>query len=137
MIRAEAANKSMIEVKEVIARVRKEAEDAMMKVKKGYEQMLRQITTTSDQVADGIILIDGGGILLSANLMWAATHRHDTTDELTGKHLSAFHTKKQNAFVRDFVEEATQRGRLAGPVDRVLSDGTVFCSQAGIGDHNG
>ncbi|MHC4072560.1 MAG: hypothetical protein ACYSWW_05325 [Planctomycetota bacterium] len=33
MIRAEAANGSMIEVKEVIARVRKEAEDAMMKVK--------------------------------------------------------------------------------------------------------
>ena len=127
----------MIEVKEVIARVGKEAEDAMMKVKMGYEQMQQQITTTSDQAADGIVLIDGGGILLFANLMWAATHRHDTPDELIGKHVSAFHTNKQNAFVRDFVEEAAQRGRLAGPVDRVLSDGTVFCSQARIGGHNG
>ncbi|MHC4072561.1 MAG: PAS domain S-box protein [Planctomycetota bacterium] len=99
--------------------------------------MLQQITTTSDQAADGIVLIDGGGTLCLANLAWAATHGHDNPDELIGKRVSAFHTEEQNTFMRDFVEEATRRGRLAGPVDRVLSDGTVFCSQARIGGHNG
>jgi len=97
---------------------------------KQIEQTLQQITTTSDQAADGIVVIDGGGILRFANLAWAATHGYDTPDELIGKHVSAFHTEEQmNAFVRDFIEEAIRRGQLAGPVDRVRSDGTVFCSQ--------
>ncbi|TKJ34109.1 MAG: hypothetical protein CEE38_18765 [Planctomycetes bacterium B3_Pla] len=104
----------------------------------GYEQMLQQITTTSDQVADRIILIDGGGTLRFANLAWAATYRYDTPDKLIGKHVSTFHTEEQmNTLVRDFIEEAIQRGQLAGPVDRVRSDGTVFCSQARIGGDNG
>ena len=56
-----------------------------------------------------------------------------TPDELIGKHISEFHTKEQmNALVSDFIEEAKRRGQLTGPVDRVRSDGTVFCSQTKI-----
>ena len=105
---------------------------------KQIEQILQQITATSNQAADGIVVIDRGGILRFANLAWAATYRYDTPDELIGKHVSTFHTEEQmNTLVRDFIEEAIQIGQFAGPVDRVRSDGTVFCSQARIGGDNG
>jgi len=80
--------------------------------------------------ADGIIVIDPAGIVHFVNPAWAAIHGYNTTDELIGRNISTFHTEEQmKNLVADFIEEAKHRGRLAGPIERLRSDGTVFCSQ--------
>ena len=104
--------------------------DDIIATDKQIEQILQQITVTPEQVVDGIIVIDLAGMIRFVNPAWAAIHGYSATDELIGKDISVFHTEEQmRTFVADFIEETKRRGQLAGPVEHLRSDGTIFCSQ--------
>jgi len=94
------------------------------------EDQVRLTTAMPKQAGDGIVLIDLAGTVQFANLAWVVMHGYSIADELIGKHLSTFHTEEEmNSLVHDFMEEVKHRGQLAGPVEHLRSDGTVFSSQ--------
>ncbi len=104
--------------------------DDIIATDKQIEQILQQITVIPEQVADGIVVIDLAGTIRFFNPAWVAMHGCDATEELIGRHISEFHTEEQmKTLVADFIEETKRRGQLAGPVEHMRSNGTVFCSQ--------
>jgi len=97
---------------------------------KQIEQILRQIIVIPEQIVDGIVIIDMADTARFVNNSWAAMHGYTITNGLIGRHISTFHTKEQmKTLVADFIEEAKRRGQLAGPIEHVRDNGTVFCSQ--------
>ena len=104
--------------------------DDIIATDKQIEQILQQITVIPEQVADGIVVIDLAGNIRFVNPAWAAIHGYSATDELIGKDISVFHTEEQmRTLVADFIEETKHRGQLAGQIEHLRSDGTVFYSQ--------
>ena len=104
--------------------------DDIIATDKQIERILQQIAVIPEQVADGIVVIDLAGTVRFFNPAWVAMHGCDATEELIGRHISEFHTEEQmKTLVADFIEETKRRGQLAGPVEHMRGDGTVFCSQ--------
>jgi PAS domain S-box-containing protein len=104
--------------------------DDIIAADKQIEQILQQITVIPEQIADGIVVIDLAGTVRFFNPAWATMHGYDAAEELIGRHISEFHTEEQmKTLVADFIEETKRRGQLAGPIEHMRSDGTVFCSQ--------
>ncbi|MHC4739454.1 MAG: PAS domain-containing protein, partial [Planctomycetota bacterium] len=88
-------------------------------------QALRYLTVIAEQAGEGIVVLDFDGIIQFANAAWAAMHGYETTSGMVGKHISEFHTQQQmENDVADFIEETKHRGRLAGPLEHVRTDGT-------------
>jgi PAS domain S-box-containing protein len=99
-------------------------------IDKPFEHELRFLAVAADRASEGIAVADIDGVLRFANLAWAIMHGYKSANELLGKHISSFHTKKEmEALVADFIEEAKRRGQFAGPVEHVRSNGTVFPTQ--------
>ncbi len=97
---------------------------------KQLEQTLSQLAVIAERSDDGIVVIDIHGALRFVNSVCARMHGYQTTDELIGKQISVFHTDHQmKADVIPFIKEVKRRGQLAGPVERMRSDGTVFTAQ--------
>jgi len=101
--------------------------DDIIAVHKQVEQALRHLTAIAEQASEGIVIIDLNGALRFANTAWATMHGHESRDELIGKQISTFHTKDQmKTDIIPFIEETKRRGQLAGPVEHLQNDGTVF-----------
>jgi len=104
--------------------------DDIIAMDKEIEQLLQQITVAPEQAADGIAVVDSAGVIRFVNSSWAMMHGYETTEQLIGKHISVFHTKEQmTKDIHSFIEEVKRRGQLAGPIEYMRSDGTVFRSQ--------
>ncbi|NOQ23653.1 MAG: PAS domain S-box protein [Candidatus Aegiribacteria sp.] len=91
------------------------------------EDQIRTLAAIVEQSSEGIILTDMNGILTFVNRACADIHGYDSTEELSGKHLSIFHNEMQmekevNSFNRKVIEQGSHRGQ----VDHMHMDGTVF-----------
>jgi PAS domain S-box-containing protein len=101
--------------------------DDIIAVHKQVGQALRHLTAIAEQASEGIVIVDLNGALRFANTAWATMHGYKTGRELIGKQISAFHTKEQmKTDIIPFIEETKRRGQLAGPVEHLQNDGTVF-----------
>lgn len=97
---------------------------------KRTDYRLRHLVMIAEQAVEGIAVVDLKGILWFANTAWARMHRYESGNELVGKPISLFHTNGQmKADVFPFIEEASRRGQLEGPIGHVRRDGTVFSTQ--------
>jgi len=91
------------------------------------ELMLRRLTMIAELASEGIVVVDLNGIIRFVNKAWAKMHGYDTRNELVGKHINMFHTEEQmKTTVIPFIEEVKHRGQLAGPVEHLRRDGTLF-----------
>lgn len=91
------------------------------------ELMLQHLTMIAELANEGIVVVDPNGIIRFVNKAWAKMHGYDTRNELVGKHINMFHTEEQmKTTVIPFIEEVKHRGQLAGPVEHVRRDGTLF-----------
>jgi len=94
---------------------------------KKVEQPLRHLTVIAERAREAIVVVDLNGTIRFVNAAWAAMHGYESRQELTGKHISIFHTKEQmKTDVIPFIDEVKHRGQLAGPVDHVRRNGTPF-----------
>ena len=101
--------------------------DDIIAAHKYVGQALRHLTVIAEQASEGIVVLDLDGVIQFANAAWAAMHGYESTDELVGKQISAFHTEQQmKTDVIGFIEEVKRRGRLAGPLEHVRTDGTLL-----------
>ncbi len=97
---------------------------------KQLEQMLRDLGMISEQLDQGVVIIDKSGIIHFANTAWASMHGYKNSDELLGKSLSQFHTKEQmQQQVRAFAKETKRRGRYRGELSYLRRDGTEYIAQ--------
>jgi len=105
------------------------------------EQTLRCLLKVAEQACEGIAIITLDGTIRFVNASWAAMHGYNTPYELVGKQLNIFHSpEKMTADVIPFIEETKHRGRLAGMVEHVRSDGTPFTADTKmslVADDNG
>jgi len=91
------------------------------------ELILRHLTMIAELANEGIVVVDPNGIIRFVNKAWAKMHGYDTRNELVGKHINMFHTEEQmKTTVIPFIEEVKHRGQLAGPVEHLRRDGTLF-----------
>ncbi len=89
--------------------------------------MLRHLGMISEQLDQGVVIIDKSGIIHFVNTAWAMMHGYKNSDELLGKSLSLFHKKEQmQQQVRAFANETKRRGRYRGELSYLRSDGTEF-----------
>jgi PAS domain S-box-containing protein len=91
--------------------------------------MLRHLGMISEQLDQGVVIIDKSGIIHFANTEWARMHGYKNSDELLGKSLSLFHTKEQMQQVKVFANQTKRRGRYRDELPCVRGDGTEFVAQ--------
>jgi PAS domain S-box-containing protein len=97
---------------------------------KQVEQMLRHLGMISEQLDQGVVIINKNGVIHFANAEWARMHGYKNSDDVLGKALSQFHTKDQmQQEVRTFSSETKRRGRFRGELAYVRIDGTEFVAQ--------
>jgi PAS domain S-box-containing protein len=60
---------------------------------KQVEQLLRHLGMITQQMDQGIAIIDPNGIICFVNMPWAKMHGYKTSNELLGKQISTFHTR--------------------------------------------
>jgi PAS domain S-box-containing protein len=96
---------------------------------KQLEQILRHLGMISEQLDQGVVIIDKSGIIHFANTAWARMHEYKNSDELLGKSLSLFHTKEQMQQVQAFANQTKRRGRYRGELLYLRGDGTEFVAQ--------
>lgn len=96
---------------------------------KQLEQMLRHLGMISEQLDQGVVIIDRSGIIHFVNTAWARMHGYKNSDELLGKSLSLFHTKEQMQQVKAFANQTKRRGRYIDELPCVRGDGTEFVAQ--------
>ncbi|MHC4639898.1 MAG: PAS domain-containing protein [Planctomycetota bacterium] len=97
---------------------------------KRLEQILRHLVAIAEQAREAIAVIDPDGSVSFANKAWAKMHGYNPTDELVGKHISAFHTEQQmKADLIPCINETRSRGQLAGPIEHMRKDRTTFPTQ--------
>jgi len=90
------------------------------------EQELYELKLAIEQSRDGIAFADLDGRVRFANDAWARMHGYAAA-ELTGRHLSMFHTQEQlEREVNPFNEYALAHGSKAGEVGHIRKDGTIF-----------
>ena len=101
--------------------------DSIITPYKQVEQTLRCLTVIAEQTGQGIVVTDLNGVVQFVNTAWAAMHGYENRQTLIGRQIGLFHTKEQmKADIIPFIEEVKRRGRLAGPVDHIRRDRTVF-----------
>ncbi|OQX72461.1 MAG: hypothetical protein B6D61_13695, partial [Bacteroidetes bacterium 4484_249] len=106
-----------------------EFEKAETKQKEADEQ-LRFLSSVVEQSFDGMAIANLKGNLLFVNNAWARMHGYNKAEELTGKHLSIFHNKKQLLNdVEPFNRIVMEKGFNTGEVGHIRKDGTVFPTQ--------
>jgi PAS domain S-box-containing protein len=102
----------------------------MIAAQKHVELTLRCLINIAEQTAQGIAIIDLSGTILFVNEKYAQMHGYSTTHELRGKPISIFHTQELfNSDVVPFIEETKRRGRLAGKVQHLRKDRSIFLTK--------
>jgi PAS domain S-box-containing protein len=97
---------------------------------KQVEQLLRHLGMITQQMDQGIAIIDPNGIICFVNMPWAKMHGYKTSNELLGKQISTFHTQGQvKADLDSLIEETKCRGWSTCAVKHVRVDGTTFPTQ--------
>ncbi len=62
---------------------------------KCIERTLWCLANIAEQVAEAIAVFNLNGTILFVNTAWAAIHEYNAKHQLTGKHISLFHTQQQ------------------------------------------
>ena len=94
--------------------------------KKQSEKKLQELNMALEQSIDGIALTDLDGNLRFLNKACAEMHDY-TPDELTGKHLSLFHsTEQMKNEVIPFLEKLNNDGYFEGEVSHIRKNGEEF-----------
>jgi len=94
--------------------------------RKRAEEELRKFKTISDKANYGTAIADLNGIVFYVNDAFARMHDY-AVEEVTGKHVSVFHTEDQMKAVNGLFERFVQVGGLvAVEVWHKKKDGTVF-----------
>lgn len=97
---------------------------------KQVEQLLRHLGIITQQVDQGITIVDLKGTICFVNVPWAKMHGYKTSNELLGKQISAFHTQEQvKADLNPLFKETKRRGRSTCAVEHVRADGATFPTQ--------
>ncbi|MBE0431298.1 MAG: PAS domain S-box protein [Dehalococcoidia bacterium] len=92
------------------------------------EQELRKYRVAVEQSAEGIAMTDMDGVISFVNDSWAAMHGR-SVEEVTGRHLSVFHTRKQmETEVIPFNRRLLETGANRGEVWHVRMNGEEFPS---------
>ncbi len=93
-------------------------------------QLLRHLGMITQQVDQGIAMVDPNGTICFVNVPWAKMHGYKTSNELLGKQISAFHTQEQvKADLNPLIEETKRRGWSTCAVEHVRADGITFPTQ--------
>jgi len=93
---------------------------------KEAEVLTSKLRKATEQSIDGIAVADFNGNIEFVNTAWAKMHGYKLK-ELTGKHLSLFHTKEQmKKDVIPFNRYVMKTGGHQGEIGHVKKDGTVF-----------
>ena len=94
--------------------------------RKHMEEELQRLARAVEQSIDGIAVADMNGNIQFANSAWAKMHGR-RPEEVLGRHISIFHTRKQIAAdVDPFNQQVLENGSNEGEVGHVRQDGTVF-----------
>ena len=94
--------------------------------RKHMEEELQRLARAVEQSIDGIAVADMNGNIQFANSAWATMHGR-RPEEVLGRHISIFHTRKQIAAdVDPFNQQVLENGSNEGEVGHVRKDGTVF-----------
>ena len=94
--------------------------------RKHAEDELRKFKTISDKANYGTAIVDLEGNIIYVNRTFAAMHQY-TPAELTGKHLSIFHTPEQMPQIEALNQRVIREGSyIAEEVWHARRDGTVF-----------
>ena len=94
--------------------------------RKKAEKELRKFETISDKAGYGITILDLEGNVIYVNASFARMHGY-TPGELTGKHISIFHTEQQMANVNRLIEQLNREGSyVSQEVWHKRNDNTEF-----------
>jgi len=94
--------------------------------RKNAEELLRRHGETIEQLLDGVMMTDLGGMVQYVNPSWANMHGYER-EEILGRHLSIFHTEDQmDSKVADFMATLMEGGSVRGHLQHIRKDGTLF-----------
>lgn len=97
--------------------------------RKRFETEAQRLAVITQQSAEGIALASLDGYITYVNNAWAVMHGYEP-EELTGKHLSIFHTEEQmKEDVIPFNECLLSAGNHSGEVGHKRKDGSSFPTQ--------
>lgn len=90
------------------------------------EAQLLELGMAVEQSVDGIAFSDMAGNIRFVNQAWSKAHGY-SADELSGKHLSVFHTREQlEKSVIPFNRQMIEAGTNTGEIWHTRKDGTAF-----------
>jgi len=89
------------------------------------EEQIQLLTTAVEQSTEGMALVDLAGNLLFVNQAFAAMHGY-APEELTGRHISVFHSPDQLPAVEEANRQVLETGEFVGEIGHVRRDGGVF-----------
>ncbi|MBN1867927.1 PAS domain S-box protein [Candidatus Sumerlaeota bacterium] len=95
------------------------------------QERLTLLSSAVAQCGEGIVVTDMVGRVLLANDAFASLHGY-SKEELTGRHVSLFHTAEQMPGLEAAFEEAQKDGHFDGEVWHVRRDGSTFASHLQI-----
>jgi len=97
---------------------------------KQVEQLLRHLGMITQQVDQGIAIVDLNGTICFVNVPWARMHGYKTSNDLLGKQISTFHAQEQvKADLDPLIEETKRRGRSTCAVKHMRANGATFPTQ--------
>ncbi len=109
------------ELSGVVEQLRQEIKD-----REEIEKNLNVLNLAMEQSIDGVALADMDGVIKFVNESWARMHGL-TIEEITGNHLSIFHTSEQlNEEVLPFNQRVIESGGHQGEINHVRKNGEIF-----------
>ena len=107
--------------------------DGVVVMQRGLERTLQHLEVAARRTKEAIAVIGPTGEVRFVNTAWAVMHGYDDAEELIGEQIDLFHTQEQmETDVIVVIEEAKRRGQLAGPIEHLRSDGTVFGTETRV-----
>jgi len=95
--------------------------------RKRAEERIRFLSSSVEQSSEGMAIADMEGSLMHVNQAWAEMHGYESPEELTGRHLSIFHTPEQlKNEVEPFNKMVMENGYHKGEVGHIRKDCTLF-----------
>ena len=89
------------------------------------QEHIRFLSSAVEQTTEGVAIVNLDGYLLFTNNSFAAAHGY-TPEELTGKHLSIFHTTDQIPAIDKANQMLKENGEFSGEIWHTRRDGTPF-----------
>ena len=117
------SNVTLDDMPHIAARALREWENVVGR--REAQKRLRLLSSAVEQSAEGIAVVDLDGNPLFLNEAFATMHGY-TSEELMGKHLSAFHAPEQMPGVEVILQQIRETGQFSGEVWHARRDGTTF-----------